>query len=59
MGFKVTPEELKMLRDMLTVYEKRVEKNARTFKVEVHVPLQDMRIILQLARAAVSRMKVE
>jgi hypothetical protein len=54
MRFKVTPEEeLKML------YEEHVEKNARTFKVEVHVPLQDMRIILQLARAAVSRMKVE
>jgi hypothetical protein len=43
----------------MTVYKKHVEKNARTFKVEVHVPLQDMRIILQLARAAVSRMKVE
>lgn len=49
----MTPEQAEAVDRMLTHYEKRVEKNARTYKVEVHIPLDDLRVILRIARVAV------
>ena len=49
------PELAAQLLQLVTVYEKRVTKNRAAFKVEVHIPLDDLAVLLQLARVALGK----
>jgi hypothetical protein len=47
----MTSEDVRKLFDLVEKYERRVTKNRATFKVEVHVNLADMAIVLAMARS--------
>lgn len=50
----MTSDDLRKLFDLIEKYERRVTKNRATFKVEVHINLGDMAIILAMARSYLS-----
>jgi hypothetical protein len=47
-------EQLEQLHGLLVRYEERVAKNRAAFKVEAHVHLDDMEVLLKLARTGLA-----
>jgi thermostable 8-oxoguanine DNA glycosylase len=50
----MTEQQLEQLNAFLSRYEERVAKNRAAFKVEAHVHLDDMEVLLKLARTGLA-----